>query len=235
MINNTHKAVRYHVEDNTVLDCPTASYKYNWNSYNNSRKLILIISCLLIIICSVLIFVIKDTRFVTILSTFIGGLLGLLVWLVTTFITDKMNREIANIDRLILDIDKKINLLHQDVIIEDEDSYDIVNASNTKQNNYYRFIFLLQNCSSLLSDKNLDLSELILKWEDKEYNIEDFCQKLEGLLSAKPFVLDLKHQKMVEWNFDELDYHLTSLKEKLLRYKTYILETNPPAPFPKKH
>ncbi|EFZ34436.1 hypothetical protein HMPREF0542_11376 [Ligilactobacillus ruminis ATCC 25644] len=89
---------------------------------------------------TVLIFVVKDSRVQTIFSTFIGGLLGIVIWIITTSATDKMNQENAEIDRLLYIIDRHIYLLNKDVLLENANSYESINASETKQSNYYRFL-----------------------------------------------------------------------------------------------
>lgn len=130
----------FHTEENTILNCPTAQYKSNWDSYQRSRKRLCGGTIIAIVMSTVLIFVVKDSRVQTIFSTFIGGLLGIVIWIITTSATDKMNQENAEIDRLLYIIDRHIYLLNKDVLLENANSYESINASETKQSNYYRFL-----------------------------------------------------------------------------------------------
>lgn len=225
------KGMSFHTEDNTILNCPTAQYKSNWGSYQRSRKWLCGGTIIAIVMSTVLIFVVKDSRVQTIFSTFIGGLLGIVVWIITTSATDKMNQEQAEIDRLLYIIDRHIDLLNKDVLLENANSYDCINASKTNQNNYCRFLWLMQNCVNLYSDQDIDTSKLALRWEENEYSLEKYVVMCEKMLSEHTLVLDENHLKMVERNFRELGNQLNCLRGKLLRYKTYISKSNPPTPY----
>lgn len=225
------KGMYFRTEDNTILNCPTAHYNWNWGSYKRSRKWLFTGTIIAIIISTVLIFVAKDTRIQTIFSTFIGGLLGILVWIITTSVTDKINQEQAELDRLLYIIDRHIDRLNKDVLLENANSYDCINASETKHSSYYRFLWFLQNCTSIMSDKDIDSSKLILQWEDNEYSLEKYCDLCDKMLLEHMLILDEEHLKMVDWNFRELYRQLNCLRGKLLRYKTYISKSHPPTSY----
>ncbi len=158
-------------------------------------------------------------------------MLGIIVWIITTSVTDKMNQEQAEIDRLLYIVDRHIDLINKDVLLENVNSYDCINASETKQRSYYRFLWLMQSCANLYSDQDIDSSKLILRWEENEYSLEKYYILCEKMLLEHTLVLDEDHLKMMERNFRELNDQLNCLRGKLLRYKTYIFKSYPPTPY----
>lgn len=74
----------------------------------------------------------------------------------------------------------------------------------------YRFMHLFQLAISLAGDKDIVTTDLKLKYSDnKEY--------------ADLIILQEKWEKIIDWNFYTIDYHLNELKKKLMRYKSYVM------------
>ncbi len=69
---------------------------------------------------------------------------------------------------------------------------------------------LFQLAISLAGDKDIVTTDLKLKYSDnKEY--------------ADLIILQEKWEKIIDWNFYTIDYHLNELKKKLMRYKSYVM------------
>ena len=159
-----------------------------------------------------------------------GGILSLIVWLFTIRQHDKMNFEIANVDMHIILIDNHLSYLHDKVQFLNPDEYEIVTAESKFL--VYRYMHLFQLAISLEGDKEISTTDIKLKFsDDKEYSIKEYTEKCD--LSCKNKFTDLiilqeKREKIIDWNYYTIDYHLNELKKKLMRYKSYVLCGNVP-------
>ncbi len=219
----------FHTADNTVLKCPSASYKYNYGTYMRSKVILICIAVIGIVVSGVFVITSNSSRIQTIFATVIGGLINIIVWLVTSFVTDKMNHQRDELDHLISVIDHHISMIHKDVIMEDPVSYTI--RTMPRSNLKTRFLWLLQVCINLKGDSDIDTTNLKLSWENKSYSLEDFCTEFEMSLASHRIILNEQHGKMIEWNFDYLNSELIRLRDKMIRYKAYISSKKPPASF----
>lgn len=218
----------YHTADNTVLDCPKASYKYNRSTYKRTKIDLLSGSIIALVIVVIITICCNDPRIQTGCSVLGGGLLSLIIWLFTTFVTDKMAYERDELNRLINVVDKHLDMLRKNVIFEEPESY--TKQVLPRDNVYASFLWLLQNCISLVGDEDIDSSKLFLSWDHKEYTLNEFCNTFEREIHESCFLDNLgdEHLKMIVWNFDLLEFHLSMLKNKLMRYVAYISSDNPP-------
>lgn len=223
------KGTIFYTADNTVLKCPSASYKYNYGTYRMSKAILICIAVLGIVVSGVFVVTSDSSRIQTIFATVIGGLINIIVWLATSFVTDKMNHQRDELDRLISVIDYHISMIHKNVVIEEPDTYTIRTIPNS--NIYARFLWLLQVCIGLNGDSDIDTTDLRLSWEEKPYSLEDFCSEFEKALSSHTLVLNDKHRSMIEWNYNYLNTELLQLREKMIRYKSYISSKRPPASY----
>lgn len=221
----------YHAADNTILDCPKASYKYNRSTYERTKFVLL--SCAIIVLIPIVIIILcsNDSRVQTGCSVLGGGLLSLIVWLLSVTITDKMAYERDDINRLIYIVDNHLDMLQKNVILEDSQTYK--KQELTRDDVHFSFLWLMQNCINLNNDPEIDTSKLYLSWEGQDYTLTEFCMVFEKKMSDVDFLVKLssEHKDMIVWNFDELEHQLCLLKDKLMRYYSYISSENPPNPY----
>lgn len=211
--------------DNTVLDCPSVNYKYNWDTYQKSKKFFWILSISGFVVALAIMIVSKKSIVQTIAGSFLGGILSLIVWLFTIRHQDKMNYEIATIDMHIMQIDKYLSYLHDKVQFINPDENDMVSADS--KNLVYRFMHLFQLTTFLVGDKNIVTTELKLKYsDDKEYPLKEYTKKCDLLCQnnfADLIIFQEKWEKIIAWNYYTIDYHMNILKKKLMRYKSYVM------------
>ena len=91
----------FHTEDNTILFCPSASYRYNYGTQRKYKILLIIVSVIGIVGFLFGVFFSSDARLQTLFATLIGGLINVVVWVATSFVSDKIKKEQDEIDRLI--------------------------------------------------------------------------------------------------------------------------------------
>ena len=223
------KGTVFYTADNTILKCPSASYKYNYGTYRTSKVILICTAVVGIVVSGILVVTSDSTKIQTIFATVIGGLINIIVWLMTSFVTDKMNHQRDELDRLISVIDHHISMIHKDVIIEDPDSYTIRTIPHSNIN--ARFLWLLQVCIGLNGDPDIDTVGLELSWEGESYSLESFCSEFEKALSNHALDLNEKHRSMIEWNYNYLNTELLQLRDKMIRYKSYISSKKPPASY----
>ncbi len=220
----------YHTADNTILDFANVDYKYNWDTYNQLKKVFWLIAPLGLVI-SLLIVVLSQSGVIqTIAGAFMGGILSLIVWLFTISHQDKTNYELAFVDLHIMKIDELLELQHSKTQFINPEEEELVDYDN--QDVGLRFLLLLQLISFLSSEEGMDTSRLMLKFlNGEELSVNDFKQKSEEILNSHRFrtiASDEEWDKIVAWNNWYLDWQLNELKKKLQRYKTYILCGNAP-------
>lgn len=211
--------------DNTILDCPSVDYKYNWDTYQNSKKLFGVLSIAGFVVALAIMIVSKNSVVKTIAGAFMGGILSLIVWLFTVHHQDKMNYEIANVDMHIIQIDEHLRYLHDKVQFINSDENEMVSADSKYL--VYRFMHLFQLTIFLAGDKEIVTTDLKLKYSDgKEYPIKEYTEKCDLLCQNKfadLLILQEKWEKIIDWNYYTIDYHLNELKKKLIRYRSYIM------------
>lgn len=217
-------------KDITVLDCPMVSYKYNRDTYNHNKFVLWILSVIFLVVSIVVMIVFDSTIFQTIAGAFAGGILSLIVWLLTISHQDKINQEIANIDLHIMQIDDHLAYIHEKVEFIDPEKYGLVDWDS--DNLVYRFVHLLQLCIFLNGDKYIDTSELKLKYSDGlEYSLKEYSEKCYDVCEerfSEIKILPDKWEEIIAYNLYEIDRTLKQLRDKLQRYKTYILYGNAP-------
>ena len=224
------KDKKFHMADNTVLDCPTIDYKYNTDTYLKEKKAFWIISIIGFVVALLIVVFCKNAIIQTIAGAFMGGILSLFVWLFTIRQQDNINFELANIDMHIMKIDDYLSELHYKVKFINPEEYDIVQADSKPL--VYRFMHLFKLTISLQGDNDINCSRLLLKFsDDNEYTLEKYIEKCETLCEnhfTQMLILQEKWDKVIEWNYYTIDRHLNELKKKLVRYKSYILCGNAP-------
>ena len=224
------KDKKFHMADNTVLDCPAVEYKYNRDTYLKEKKVFWIISITGFVIALSIVVFCKNTMIQTVAGAFMGGILSLFVWLFTIRQQDIINYELANVDMHVIKIDNHLNELYHKVNFIDSDEYKIVQADSKYL--VFRFMHLLQFVIDLYSDKEIDSSNLELKYSDDElYTLKEYIEKCNKICEnsfAEMRILQEKWDKIINWNYYTIDKHLNDLKRKLVRYKSYILCGNVP-------
>lgn len=224
------KSKWFHTEDNTVLDCPSVDYKYNWDTYQRSKKFFWILSIICFVVALAILIVSESSVVQTIAGAFMGGILSLIVWLFTVRQQDKMNYEIANIDMHIMQIEEHLSYLHDKVQFIDPDENEMVSADSKYL--VYRFMHLFQLAIFLAGDKEIVTTDLKLKFsDDKEYPLKEYTEKCDLLCQNKftdLIILQEKWEKIIDWNYYTIDYRLNELKKKLIRYKSYVMCGNAP-------
>lgn len=216
--------------DNTVLDCPSVNYKINRDTYRYEKILYLVLSIIMLVVALLVIFFSKSYVMQTIASVFMGGILSMLVWLLTIRQQDKINFQLATIDMNIMAIDEHLEFINSKVVFINPDEYGLVGADS--KHLVYRFMFLFQLAVNLDADKMIESSDLRLKFsDDNEYSLHDYIDKCESICTNKFAgftILQDKWEKVIEGNLYTIDCHLKELKKKLLRYKMYINYGNVP-------
>lgn len=220
----------FYTADNTVLDCPSVDYKYNWDTYQRSKKFFWIVSIVGFVVALFIMIVSKIPVVQTIAGAFMGGILSLIVWLFTVRQQDKMNYEIANVDMHIMRIEEHLSYLHDKVQFINPDENEMVSADSKYL--VYRFMHLFQLAIFLAGDKEIVTTDLKLKFsDDKEYPIKEYTEKCDLLCQNKftdLIILQEKWEKIIDWNYYTIDYRLNELKKKLIRYKSYVMCGNVP-------
>ena len=214
--------------NHTQLNCPSASYRYNYGTYSRSKYIFMGIAIIGIILSGCIVFSSNSAQTQTLFATILGGFINIVVWLFTTLVTDKMAQERDEIDRLIGVIDQHISELHKDIIMEDRKTY--VREKLPSDIIFGRVIWFQQNCFFLACDKDIDSSKLRLNWEGTDCSLDEFLDLIKKLLDEHLNDLTEQHSKMIEWNVYHLDQQLRCLRNKMLLYKSYISSKSPPLP-----
>lgn len=220
----------FHTADNTVLDCPSVDYKYNWDTYQRSKKFFCIVSIVGFVVALAILIISKSSVVQTIAGSFMGGILSLIVWLFTVHQQDKMNYEIANVNMHIMQIDEHLSYLHDKVQFINPDENEMVSAYSKYL--VYRFMHLFQLAVFLAGDKEIVTTDLKLKYsDDKEYSLKEYIEKCDLLCQnqfAEFLILQEKWEEIIDLNYYTIDYRLNELKKKLIRYKSYVMCGNAP-------
>ncbi len=220
----------FHVADNTVLDCPTVNYKYNYDSYKREKTLFWYVSIIGIAVAIVIISVSNNSIIQTIAGAFMGGLFSLVVWLFTIRQQDKMNYELANVDLHIMHIEKHLDYQNNTVKFINPEMDEIVQADD--KSIIIRFMHLFQLVVMLNGDENIDTTQLMLKTTDKdECSLKEYIAKCNDICMNRFQDItneEERWEKIISWNNFIIDWRLDELKRKLLRYKYYITCGNVP-------
>ena len=210
--------------DNTVLDCPGVTYRYNRESYSREKKIFWIIAAVGLVASTVVIIITRSSVIQCIFGAFLGGNLSLIVWLFTIRQQDIINNELALIELHIMHVDEHLEFLHNKIAFIDPKKYEMVEANS--ESLVYRFMFVFQLSVFISDDEMIDSEQLLLKFsDDKECSIKEYIKKCDKLCSchfANLLIVQEKWDKLIDWNLYTIDRHLRELKKKLLRYKMYI-------------
>lgn len=230
MSRKNKRRIWYHVEDNTVLNCPGVTYRFNRDTYRFEKNIYWIVA-LFSFFAAIVVMILSDSAVIqSIAGAFMGGILSLIVWLLTIRQQDHMNYELANIDLHIMAIEEHLEFIHSKVQFIDPDEYEMVEADSRSL--VYRFMHLFQLCVFIACDEKIDSSQLKLRFSDGiEYSIKEYTEKCDKLCQDKfadLIILQEKWSKITDWNYYIIDRHLRELKKKLCRYKIYIECGNAP-------
>lgn len=206
----------------TNLDCPDTKFNINADTYRFWKWVIRVISILLIIICVVIIIKFDDYKQVM-ASAFLGGILSMMVWLISVHHTDIINKEISQIDATISDIDNILHYTHS--VVNFIDPIELTISQGNINNLHYRNLHLVQSLEILKSTESIDCSNLQLKWLDKtDCSCDDYldrmCHDLNQIYNNYP--ADILNN-VILWNKHLLEKELLALRNKQLKRKIYIL------------
>lgn len=226
------KNMWFHVADNTTLDCPMVTYKYNRDTYVGEKRLYWIVSFVGLIVSFCVVIFCRNSVLQTIAGSFMGGILSLIVWLFTIRQQDKMNYEIANIDLHIMHIDEHLDFQNSKAKFINPEEDELVQADS--ESVVLRFMHLMQLVINIMSDKYIDSSVLMLKTGEDECTLQEYIDYCEEI--CQNHFLDIakdeeKWSKTIAWNNYIIDWKLGELKKKLIRYKTYVLCGNAPTDY----
>lgn len=220
----------FHVADNTIIDCPAVDYKYNWDTYRKEKSVYWVMSIFGALVALLIIVIADKPVMQTIAGAFLGGILSLFVWLLTIRHQDKIDYELANVDMHIMKIDEILELQQSKTKFINPEDEEIVDYDNDDV--WLRFLLLLQVLVNISGIKEVDASAITLKFLNEEkLSIEEFIMKSETILMSHKFRIvasDDEWDKIVAWNNWYIDWQLNELKNKLRRYKHYILCGNAP-------
>ena len=223
--------------DNTILDCPNVNYDYTWKTYLKTKRTCFIISVISLIAFIILLILLWNVPIAqTIISVILGGIISILVWLVTIYYKDKMEFQIENINYHIDMIDKYIDYMKSPIQSIDPYTHKIVQADRPQE--YSHFLQFLQLCGNIRSDNIINYSQLQLKdfhGNLLELNvwIDSMHRYLSSNQTSNQIVTNQSFSDMLTYNDHELDTHLNLLKSKLQRCKYYTYSTNPPVSYNK--
>ncbi|WP_294241414.1 hypothetical protein [Pseudobutyrivibrio sp.] len=224
------KNKRFHVADNTILDCPNVNYKYNRDTYIIEKRLFWILSIIGVMIALGLIIFSNNEVIKTVSGAFLGGVLSLIVWLFTIRQQDKINYELANIDMHIMKIDGYIGQLNVKTKFINPDDEELIDYDTSDIRK--RFLLLLGITTYLNNDDAIDTSNITLHMPgEKNCVLSDYVSKWNEILINQEFgyyLNDKDMEKDINWNYWYLDWQLNNLKDKLSRYRCYILCGNAP-------
>lgn len=209
--------------DNTVLDCPNISYKYNADTYDINKLCIIMISSILFIVSILLIIISKNSIVQMISSAILGGVLSAVVWLITIWHNDKTNAELSLIEHRICIVDKLLNSINTVTNLINPITLEIQPCDD--ENFDLRLIKLVQMVENIRTKTEIDSSKLKLKWFDNdEYSIEEFIDLFQKrMITHEMIENNEKNFNVVRWNEHTLGTELNVLKDKLVRYRLYVL------------
>ena len=207
------------------ITCPALSCKYTYKDYKKHKYITLGVVAVIGIMCVIGIWQITDTKIQTLASALFGGVLSVFVWALSTFVTDNMEHEQAEIDRLIRTVELHISDIQSEIMIEYFDKYKREPAPDYALIKYGHLANMIM---AINNDKDLDVSEYRLDWYGKKISIEEFLAEYQEIFENGKFEFEEQElQNMVIWNIENLVRDLIGLKNKLLKARNYILSGDP--------
>lgn len=209
--------------DNTMLDCPDVSCKYNADTYDFSKICILFFSIVLLIVSVLLIIFSKNSILQMIASAVLGGVFSAIVWLITVWHNDKTNAEISRIEHRLYIVDSLINSINTTTNII---NYETLEITSCDQDDYIkRLLIFVGKLTNIKGIKEIDCSKLELKWLDgQDCFIDNFLKKFNHFMeNPEPIKSNYDIDKILNLNEYILKTELTRLKEKLLRQRLYVI------------
>ncbi len=208
--------------DHSVLSCPSASDNYNYKTYKSAKKWLLLIAAIGSLVCISIVLFSQNTKVQTISATLFGGLISIIIWLVTTFVTDRIQQELNEIDRLLYKIDMHISEIKRPLFFEAPNLYKLKEAP--KNDVFIQYMLLVDCCASLKYDLDINITELKLSWKEQEISIDEFLNDYEKIIKENtPFTMGEQELDMINWNLRKLNEELYGLRNKLLKQKYSII------------
>ncbi len=204
----------------TSLSCPSVSYTFNFNTYRTSKRILLLLAIMGSICCIYMVFHSSCSAVQTVFATLFGGLISIIVWLLTTFVTDKIQKELNEIDRLINVVDWHLSDINRPRFFEAPSTYNREMAA--KDNVYVQYHVLVDCCIALKLDKDIDTSKLKIDWENRELSIDEFISIYEERFKSEALLFNEEVLNMSNWNLQNLDKELRGLRNTLLKTKATI-------------
>ena len=215
--------------DRCELKCDSTSYKWNTDKYSFFKKCMFVLSLALIVIC--LFFIIFCEGWLQVVaSSLFGGMLSMIVWLISMIHTDKMNGELSQIDANINAIDDVLIQLRMPIEFYDIDTLSQVNID--KNDIHFKNVSLLQMLSCLKGNSRINSEGLIFKWFDKnDCKIDEYISKAHGLISNSYVGYSFEViSNVIDWNRRHLEIQLLYLRHRQLECKVFVTCGNVPVP-----
>lgn len=228
-IKNYIHNIRFSGSDNTLLDCPDVSYKYNADTYDITKLFLIIISIILLIISVIVIFFCKNGSVQTIASAVLGGVISTIIWLITAWHTDKTDSELSKIEQRLYTVEKFLDSVNSVTNIINFDTLEIKEAS---ENDFkFRFLKYVQMLENLKSQKEIDSSRFRVKWLDgKECSVNKFLELFEEMMNTHTqIIISPENINVLNYNEHMLVTSLQQLKDKLQRQRLYVICGDAPA------
>lgn len=206
------------------IDYPKADYKYNYDKYKRKKQNFFLFSIIGIIFCIIIIYYIKSDIMQTVFASILGGLISLLIWLMTVDYQDKVSLELSIIDEALLCVDKHLEYLRGTINLINPCEYTVIQLDNDDLR--FRLYHFLQEICNIDSDKEL-IENLVLKWFDgSDCTLLEYKNKWFNMANSETKTIPYQTQnikKTLDWNEYIVKTELLKLKKHLLNYKKYIL------------
>lgn len=228
-IKNYIHNINFYGADNTLLDCPDVSYKYNADTYDITKLFLIIISTILLIISVIVIVFCKNGSVQTIASAVLGGVISTIIWVITAWHTDKTNSELSKIEQRLYTVDKLLNSVNSTTNIVNPVTLEIKKAS---ENDFkFRLLKYVQMLENLKSQKEIDSSRFTVKWFDgRECSVNKFLESFEEMMNVHTqIIISPENINVLNYNEHMLATNLQQLKDKLQRQRLYVICGDAPA------
>lgn len=228
-IKNYIHNINFYGADNTLLDCPDVSYKYNADTYDITKLFLIIISTILLIISVIVIVFCENGSVQTIASAVLGGVISTIIWVITAWHTDKTNSELSKIEQRLYTIDKLLNSVNSTTNIVNSDTLEIKKASeNDFEIRLLKYVQILEN---LKSEKEIDSSRFTVKWFDgRECSVNKFLESFDEMMNTHTQIINFTdNTNILNYNEHMLVSSLEQLKDKLQRQRLYVICGDAPA------
>lgn len=228
-IKNYIHNINFYGADNTLLDCPDVSYKYNADTYDITKLFLIIISTIMLIISIIVIVFFKNESVQTIASAVLGGVISTIIWLITAWHTDKTNSELSKIEQRLYTVDKLLNSVNSVTNIIYYDTLEIKKAS---ENDFkIRLLKFVQMIENLNAEKVIDSSRFTVKWFDnRECSVNKFLESFDEMMNTHTQIINFTdNTNILNYNEHMLVSSLEQLKDKLQRQRLYVICGDAPA------